>query len=141
MAKNVTAAQAAASWVRGMQGASQKMLDGVNSVTESPAQAAAASADLWQQQVSSQKAKQKYITSLGRVSLEDWKRSMQQKGINRVSAGATEAQPKFAQFMQQWLPHVMSVAARVRQMPKGSLEQNIARMVEQVRGNASFMRS
>lgn len=141
MAKNLSPQDVANSWVSGMQGASEKMKRGVAAVTESPMAQAAAAVDLWQQQVSSDATRQKYLRGLGRVSLEEWKNMMATKGIARAASGATAARSKVEQFMADFLPFVNGVAASVRQMPKMTLEDRIARSAEQQRRTAAYRRS
>lgn len=126
------------SWASGMAQAGKKITDGVNAVTEAPGQKAAAAADLWQQRVSDPLVKAKFQRRSQAVSLQDWKTAMLTKGVNRVGAGAAASKPKFAKFMQQFLPFVQNVAAQVRQMPKGDINASIARMTAQVQGTAAF---
>lgn len=125
-------------WAQGLSQATKKMTDGVNAVTVAPGQQAAAAADLWAQRVSDPATRAKFARRSAAVPLSDWKAAMISKGVGRAASGAQLAKPKFAKFMQQFLPHVMNVAAQVAQMPKGDLEASIARMTAQVRGNASF---
>lgn len=136
-----TAADVAAKWVQNLSGASESIRRGVQAVTEAPTAAAARAVDLWQQRVSSQSARDKFQRNLQRVTLEQWRNDMLTKGLNRIATGAQAARPKFEAFMSQFLPFVESVAQRVRQMPKTTLEDRIQRAVAQMRGNAEFRRS
>lgn len=131
----------AAKWQQNLSRSTDSIRRGIEAVTESPTASAARSADFWQAQVSAARAKDKFVANLNRVSLQDWKEAMITKGLNRIGTGATAAQGKMAAFMQQFLPYVESVAARVRQMPKGGVEEGIARAAAQIRGNAAFRRS
>lgn len=137
----LSSSDVAAKWVRNIGAATESIRKGVQSVTEAPTAAAARSVDLWQQRVSSQQARDKFSRNLQRVTLEDWRAAMLNKGVPRVAAGASAAQPKFESFMNQFLPFVNGVAARVRAMPKATLEDRINRMIAQVRGTAEFTRS
>lgn len=139
--KTLNPSDVASAWVSGMSGASEKVKRGVAAVNESPTAAAARAVDFWQSQVSSDQARQKYIRGLGRVSLEEWRTQMMNKGVSRMGAGAQAARSKFESFMSEFLPFVQSVSERVRQMPKNSLEDRIQRMVEQVRQVSQFRRS
>jgi len=134
----VSADQAVTSWVNAMQNVRSKVEAGVNAVTTAPGAAAAAAADFWQQQVNSDKAKQKFRNKVGAVSLADWRNAVLTKGVARISSGATAAQPKMAKFMAKFIPHVQNVATTVRAMPKNTLDERIARAVAQIRGNATF---
>lgn len=130
--------QATKNWVEAMQGVRSKVEAGVNAVTVAPGQKAADAADFWQDQVGSDKAKRKFKARVAAVSLGDWRASILGKGVSRIAAGATQAQPKMARHMAKFIPHVQAIAERVRAMPKSTLDDRINRMVAQVRGNAEF---
>jgi hypothetical protein len=83
----------------------------------------------------------KWATNVGRVSLDEWRTATLNKGIPRVASGAQQAIPKMQSFMAEFLPHVERVAQQVRSMPKGGIENSIARATAQIRGNAAFKRS
>lgn len=131
-------ADVAAKWVANIGSSTNAIRMGVQAVTTAPGQLASQAADLWQQRVSSQQARDKFSRNTAKVTLEDWRTAMLNKGVPRVATGAQQAQAKFAAFMSQFLPFVNNVAQRVRQMPKATLEDRIARMVAQVRGTAGF---
>lgn len=124
-------------WASRLQNSTQEIQAGVMSVTTAPGQLAAAAADLWLQRVTQSKVK--FQRNVSAVTLQQWQQAMTQKGIPRISEGATAAIPKMANFMQQFLPHVEQVAATVRSMPKGTIDQGIARAAAQIRGNATFV--
>jgi hypothetical protein len=129
--------QIAARWAAGLAGASQKITDGVNAVSVAPGQAAARQKTVWVQNVAA--SADKWAANTARVSLSDWQQAMITKGAPRIASGATAAQPKFASFMTQLLPHIASVKG---QLPaRGNLDQNIARMTAFVRGMSTFKRT
>lgn len=135
----LTPQQAAEKWANNTAGATQAMEMGVDSVTTSPGQQAARNKDLWVQRTTA--ARDKWAANTAAVPLEDWKNAMKSRGIPRVSQGVHDAQNKFADFMSAFLPHVNSVAERVRQMPKGTLQNSIDRARAQIEGNAAFRRN
>lgn len=125
---------AAAAWVAGLQSAGPKIEAGINAVTEAPGAAAARQVNVWLQNTTA--AKDKWQRKVGAVSLQSWKNAAITKGLPRISAGATAAQPKFQQFMVQLLP---AVAASVSSLPpRGNLDANITRMTSHVRNMAKF---
>lgn len=130
--------QAAQRWAAGMSGASQKMRDGVQSVTTAPGAKAARNADAYVAGV--QRSLDKWRQNVAKVSLSDWQQAFIDKGLARVGAGATAAVPKFTQFMAEFLPHVAAGAEQVRNMPKGGVDNGIARAVAMIRHNAAFKR-
>jgi len=135
----VNAQQAAEKWTQRLQASTQQIQDGVQRVQVAPGQKAAAAANLWLQRV--QQARDKFARNVAAVSLADWQNAMITKGIGRISAGATAGQPKMQAFMTQFLPHLAAGVAQVERMPKGTIEQSIARMEAMVRHNANFKRS
>ncbi len=124
MAKNMPDATASSTkWAQRMASSGQAMTDGINNVTVSPGQAAAAAKDLWLAQV--QAAQGRFATNVAAVPLESWKASAIAKGVPRVAQGAQTAQPKMAAAMQKWFPRIQ--AARSSLPPRGGIENNVAR--------------
>lgn len=134
-----TPSQVAAKWNQRLAASTQQITDGVNAVQQAPGMKAAAAKQLWLQQLNA--SADKWAARTAAVTLDSWKRSMIEKGIPRVATGAQNAQGKVEAFMTQFLPHVESVAQRVRAMPKGGLANGIARATAQIQGNAQFKRS
>lgn len=133
-------ATVAARWVSHLGGSVDKIRQGVQAVTTSPTQSAAAAGNLWQQRVADPATLRKFQQSLQRVSLTDWQNAMLNKGIPRIASGAAAAKDKFTAFLTQFLPFVMNVANQVHQMPKATLDDRINRAVAQIRGTAAFRR-
>lgn len=132
MAKDPAAA--AQRWAQNLGAATQAIQAGVAAVTVAPGAAAARQKSVWMQ--NTQASADKWARNVGSVQLGDWQNSMNTKGIPRIASGATEAVPKMTAFLQAFIPHV---EAGVRQLPaRGTLENNIARMVAMVRHNAQF---
>ncbi len=136
MAKNAT--EVAAKWSANLSAAGPHIQAGVAAVTEAPGVAAARNKAGYLAGV--QRSVDKWASRVSSVSLGEWQNAMTSKGIQRIALGAQQAQPKFATFMQSFLPHVEQVAATVRQMPKGTLQAGIARAVAQIEGNARYRR-
>lgn len=115
--------QVAARWAAGLANAGEKIRSGVEAVSIAPGQAAARQAAVWA--ANTQASQSKWARNTAAVSLADWKNAIETKGIPRIAAGATAAQPKFATFMGKFLPFVM--AAKQSLPPRGTFEQNKAR--------------
>lgn len=139
MPKN--AAEIAAKWRQRTAAATQAMEDGVNAVTEAPTHKAAAAVDRMVAGVQRAAAEGKIQAGLLRVDLASWKKSMREKGIPRIATGVAAAEGDFGAFMAEFMPHIEQGKQKLKSMPRGTIEQNIARMVETVRHNASFRRS
>jgi hypothetical protein len=135
---NKSPASVANKWQNRTKAAVNEMKAGVDAVTTAPGQQAAAAADVWQQRLQQAETLDKFRRNVGAVSLQQWKDAMTSKGVQRVAAGVDAATPTFTQFMTDFLPHVQSVATRVKSMPHLTVEDGINRAAEQIRGNATF---
>jgi hypothetical protein len=136
----MTGPDAASKWSRNLGNATQDIRAGVQAVTQSPTEAAASEADLWQQRMQQDQTKARFIAGLRRVTLADWKAAMIDKGLARVAAGASAAVGKMGEFLTEFLPHVYAGAESVRKMPKLTLEDGIQRATAMIRHNATFTR-
>lgn len=128
--------QIAADWASRLGQSTQKITDGVNSVTIAPGQAAARQKQVWAQNTAA--AVDKWATRTAAVSLPEWQQAMIEKGAPRIASGAAAAQNKFASFLGELLPFIDTVK---RGLPaRGNLDQNIARSAAFARGMAGFKR-
>lgn len=128
MPVNTTTNQVAASWQKGMAGASTKYKAGVSRVTVAPGQQAAAAKDRWLSGV------QAAVTTFARrsmaVSLGDWQAAAATKGAARLASGAAAAQPKFQAAMAKLLPVITSVVKSLPAKGARGSETNINRSSE-----------
>lgn len=134
----VTPDQGAAKWASRLSGATQDITTGVQGVTEAPGIAAARSKALWLQQVTA--SADKWARRVSAVSLTDWQTSMIQKGIPRIASGAQAAVPKMTAFLADFLPYVDQGVQALKSMPKGGVENGIARAGAMIRHNAAYVR-
>lgn len=117
-----------AHWSQRLGASGDRIRQGVAAVRVAPGQAAAAQKAVWLQNL--QASADRWAARVGRVSLTDWQNAMTSKGIDRIGAGATAAQPKFVAFMGKFLPYIDNAKAS---LPKrGSYEQNKARMTAMI---------
>ncbi len=100
---------------------------GVEGVTSSPTEAAAAKADKMLANLTASVQSGKWARNLKRVSLSDWKEKMIVKGIPRISAGIDGAKAKTIAFAEDLLPHVDAGVAKIKNMPDLSIQDSIAR--------------
>ena len=126
---------------RRLKAATDDMRRGVERVTESPTEKAAAKKDKMKANINAALDNGKWEAGLKRVSLDDWKTKMLNKGVNRVASGIDEAAPKVEAFAADLLPHIDSVKTKIEKMPDVTLEDNIGRMTAFIRGMADFKRS
>ena len=129
--------EVAARWSQRLAGSTDKITSGVQSVTVSPGQAAARQKTAYVAQV--QANADKWARNVGSVSLNDWQTAMTTKGVQRIAGGAQAAEGKFANFMTQLLPFIDNAKSGLG--PRGTLDQNIARMDAFARKMSTFKRS
>lgn len=141
MAKGLSPQEVAEKHLRRTQAAVPDMIKGVNSVTANPAQQAIAKKDKLVSRWNESVQNGKWERGLGRVSLDDWKKSMTEKGANRVAAGLQASQQKMVDFYGELLPFQADLSAKVAKMPDLTIEDSINRAATFIRGMAEFRRS
>lgn len=132
----VTPQQASAKWQQRLQASSQQITDGVNGVTVAPGVSAAAQSALWLSQVQASQAKWK--ANVAAVSLQSWQAAMINVGIPRISQGATNNVAKVTSFFVNFLPFLDQGVAKVKAMPKGGINNSIARATAMIQWNAGY---
>lgn len=136
----LTPAQAREKWQRRMSGAIQDIQQGVQAVTESPTQKAAAKKAKMLQNLTAAVQEGKWERGLQRVSLEDWKRSVVEKGVGRISSGVQGAGPKVEAFLTELFAYQENLQRQIAQMPDLTLADSIARATRWIEGMARFRR-
>uniref|UniRef100_A0A6M3LPC9 Uncharacterized protein n=1 Tax=viral metagenome TaxID=1070528 RepID=A0A6M3LPC9_9ZZZZ len=135
---NITPEQFAEKHARRLTGALEDMRRGVEAVTEAPGKRAAAKADKMRAGIVRSLDDGTWARRVGAVTLEEWKRSMLDKGLNRVAAGVEGSRDKVQAFATQLLAHEATLQDTVTKMPDLTLEDSVARMTAWVRGMAKF---
>lgn len=125
-------------WAQRTSGATQQVVEGVQRVTEAPGVKAARQKQAYLANV--QAKVDKWERNTAAVPLSDWQAATT-AGAARIAAGVQAKRGKMESFMREFLPYVEQVQSRVQAMPRGNLEQNLARMVENARGLSNFKRS
>lgn len=134
MAK-ITPEEAGAKWSRNLGAATADIQRGLERVSEAPGNKAARAKDLWARRT--QDSKDKWARNV-QVPLEEWRAAAINKGLPRIASGATQAEPKMAAFMREFLPHLDAGKARLDSMPKGTIQDSINRAAFMIQHNASF---
>lgn len=134
----LNASDVAKRWANRLAGAGEKIRAGVQAVQESPTAKAARNLDRYQAGVAEAVSSGRMRQRLESVSTGEWQAAMVNKGLPRIAPGATAAQQKVERFLAEFLPHVEAGKAMVASMPKGSVEDGIARAAAMIRHNASF---
>jgi hypothetical protein len=138
MAVRGTPAENAQKWKTRLSAATPEIQAGIQRVQSSPGAAAAKQKAAWQQNTIA--AADKWERNVSRVTLGDWQQAAL-AGVNRVASGAAAKQGKMESFLQDFQPHLERVQQKLAGMPRGGLEANLARMLENARMNSTFRRS
>ncbi len=125
---------------RRLKAATEDMRLGVERVTEAPTAKAAKKVDKMRANVLKSIDSGKWAAGLNRVTLDDWKSKMINKGVGRVAAGIDEAEGKVIAFAEKLLPHIDAGQAAVNKLPDVTLEDSIQRMVTFTRHMAKLKR-
>lgn len=131
MAKSPTASLQ--KWRDRMQNATQAMKDGVNAVTESPMEKAAANVDKYVQGVQDAAANGTFERGLREVSLGDWKTAMTEKGAANMANGVRSLTPRAQRAMTDLFQFADGVSSEIRSMPKVTETDSDNRMLANVR--------
>ncbi len=140
MAK-LTAAEFQDKHARRLKAAVEDVRKGIDKVTESPTEKAAAKQDKMLTNLTASVQSGKWAKGLKRVSLEDWKKKARDVGVNRIAAGIDAAKDKVIGFAEQLLPYIDRQKAAIAGMPDVTLDDNINRMNTFIRGMAQFTRT
>jgi hypothetical protein len=127
MASNLTPQQIVQRWADRGSTSQDTVRAGVNAVTESPTEKAAARSDYWLRRLNEPGTRRKYEDNLRAVSLSMWKQAMIVKGIPNMQTGYANGREKFQRFMNAFLPFARQVGDEVRAMPRGNIQQSIDR--------------
>lgn len=130
--------EAAAKHLRRTTGAIGDMRTGVERMTESPTAKAADKRDKWIARLTESATQDKWERNLRAYPLEQWKRDMIDKGINRVASGLEAAQAKVTNFYEQLFAYENTLLNEINRMPDLTLEDSIQRMSAWVRGMSNF---
>lgn len=114
---------------------------GIDRVTESPTEKAAAKQDKMLANLTASIQSGKWASGLKRVTLEDWKRKARDVGVNRISAGIDAAKDKVTAFAEELLPHIDRGQAKIASLPDVTLDDNINRMTSFIRHMSTFKRT
>ena len=139
MAK-LTAAQFQEKHARRLKASVEDIRAGINRVTESPTEKAAAKQDKMLTNLTAAVSSGKWAAGLKRVTLEEWKSKAADIGVSRIAAGIDASKAKTIAFAEALLPHIDAGQTAIKGMPSTTLDDNINRMTSFVRHMAKFTR-
>jgi len=101
---------------------------GIERVSTAPGVAAAAAQTRMKDNLNRAIDDGRWAAKVRGVSLEEWKSAALNKGVDRIAAGIDQAHDKQVQMAGRLLAAVDSSAAKSNAMPKGTIQDSIARM-------------
>lgn len=131
-------AVAAKNWQQNLSNATTKITQGVQAVQQAPTALAAAAADKYVAGIQNAVASGRYQNGLMSVSLQSWQQSMINKGVPRIASGASNALDKTTKAFGALYQHISAGQAQLESMPRGGLDNNIARSVAFQRYMATY---
>ncbi len=140
MAK-LTSAEFQEKHARRLKAAVEDVRKGIDRVTESPTEKAAAKQDKMLTNLTAAVNSGKWAAGLKRVTLEEWKSKTKNVGVNRIAAGIDAAKSKVIAFADELLPHIDRGRDKIKSMPDVTLDDNINRMVAFTRHMSELKRT
>ncbi len=132
--KNPT--QVTAKWLTNYQGSATAMTQGAQAVTTAPGQLAAAQKAYWLQKITA--SADKWAARVSAVSLPQWQNAYVNLGIQRGQAGAQAKQNNYLTFITEYLNWLQGQVATIKQMPKGNIQQSVARAAAMIQASAAW---
>lgn len=129
----VTAQEYAEKHARRLKGSLEDIRRGVQRVTEAPGEAAARAQDTMKTKLVQSIDDGTWAAQTRAVTLPDWQKATLDKGVNRIAAGVDAALPRQAAMAERLLQAVDASVAIVNRTKRGTLEDNITRMVTYAR--------
>jgi len=125
-------------WSRNLAGSTEYIRQGVNRVTVAPSEKAIANKEKFKRKLIEAIEKGKWETGLKKYTLDQWRKDMLTKGVDRIAGGAEAAKDKVADFYAQLFPHIESGLRELDKMPAMTLEDSIARATFWIRHMSKF---
>lgn len=136
----VTASEFQEKHARRLKGAVEDIRKGVERITVNPCEQAAAKKDKMVAKLTEAVNSGKWSRNLRKVTLDDWKTKMIDKGIPRISGGIDGAKDKVTAFAAELLPHVDAGVEKIKKMSDLTIEDSIARAGAFIRHMSKFSR-
>lgn len=134
----VTAEEYQEKHARRLKASVEDIRRGIERVSTNPCELAAAKADKMLSKLSEAVQSGKWARNLKKVTLDDWKAKMTEKGVPRISGGIDGAKDKVIAFAKDLLPHVDAGVSKVKAMPDLTIDDSINRAGAFIRHMADF---
>jgi hypothetical protein len=123
-------------WARNLKNSVNDMVNGVNAVTDSPMEKAAAKSDKYLQGV--QNSVTKWQAGLRSVDVATWKKNTTEKIQQRLPGGVDAALPKRQKFDQALANYINSNVGKIDTMPDMNANDSKNRMIAWFETMSSF---
>jgi hypothetical protein len=137
MAK-LTADQYAEKQARNLKNSLPDIRAGIERVSTAPGIAAAAAQARMKDNLNRSIDDGRWAAKVRGVTLEEWKNAALNKGVDRIAAGIDQAYSKQVAMAGRLLSAVDTAAAKSNAMPKGTIQDSIARMTSFVESMHNF---
>jgi len=121
-----------------LSAATEDIRKGVERVTEAPGAKAAKQQQKMRTKLLAKIDDGTWAKRVASVPLEDWKRLMIEKGVANIPTGIAASRDKLVKFASQQLAYQDRIDRELKGKPSVTLEDNINRMIFQVREMAKF---
>lgn len=138
MAKRLDPTAGTQKWKQNLSAAGPAMQAGIQAVTVSPTEQAAAAVDRQVAGVQAAAASGKTAARLRRVSLSQWQQAAISKGVPRLATGAAAGASKYQDFANRFYPVMQSASDQAKALPKGGIENALARIRVVLQAAKSF---
>jgi uncharacterized protein YaaR (DUF327 family) len=136
--KNISETDFAKKWGDRLKGATSEIRDAVQKLDKDPGALAIAQQEKLLAKVTEAIKSGKWAKKRAKVTLDDWKKAMLNKGIPNISTGVDNATSKVQDFAKKLLEYEKSQITEIDKLPTVTLEDSIRKMTEWVRRMAKF---
>jgi len=123
---------------KNLKAAGEEIRKGVEAVTEAPGKKAAARKDVYVARMQDSKVHDRWAKNVGKVSLEDWKKDMLEKGVGRISAGLDRSAAKIADFGDKLISHIKSIKPAFDERRPVTLDEAAAKASDWIKAMGKF---
>lgn len=138
MGKRIDSTEALRRWQKNTADSGESYKNGVQSVTESPTEKAAAKKEKYERGVREAVSSGRWERGLQKVTLQQWKEAAANKGARRLADGVKEGAGKMQRHLAEFTPFLQRITDEVNAMPNDTPQQRIERMVRQAQLTAEY---
>jgi len=134
----MTGADFQAKHARNLKAAADEIKKGVEALTEAPGKKAAARKDVWVARMTDSAVHDRWARNVSKVSLDEWKRDMIEKGVGRIAAGLDRSADKIRDFGDKLLSYIKSIKPEFDERRPLTLDEAAAKAADWVKKMGEF---